>query len=152
MSQKSERQKKLKKIFKNGGIYSFAIILWFLLPFSLSFYSWRQHGLRYIIEIYPAIALIAALGFDFLVSKITKSELKKFSYFVPIFIYLFIVLWQIKPYYLDYFNELVGGVNNVYEKNNYSFIRNNFLILMNMDLNFIGGYYEVFNYCNFILF
>ena len=106
----------LKKIFKNGGIYSFAIILWFLLPFSLSFYSWRQHGLRYIIEIYPAIALIAALGFDFLVSKITKSELKKFSYFVPIFIYLFIVLWQIKPYYLDYFNELVGGVNNVYEK------------------------------------
>ncbi len=106
----------LKNIVKNKNIYSLTIMLWFLLPFSLSFYSWRQHGLRYIIEIYPAIALIAALGFDYLIGKITKSEIKKFLYFVPIFIYLFIVLWQIKPYYLDYFNELVGGVNNVYEK------------------------------------
>jgi len=106
----------LKNIVRNKNIYSLTIMLWFLLPFSLSFYSWRQHGLRYIIEIYPAIALISALGFEALVRKITKDELKKFLYFVPIFIYLFIVLWQIKPYYLDYFNELAGGVNNVYEK------------------------------------
>lgn len=106
----------LKNIVKNKNIYSLTIMLWFLLPFSLSIYSWRQHGLRYIIEIYPAIALISALGFNYLVGKITESEIKKFLYFTPIFLYLLIVLWQIKPYYLDYFNELAGGVNNVYEK------------------------------------
>jgi len=83
----------LKNIIKNKNIYSLTIMLWFLLPFSLSFYSWRQHGLRYIIEIYPAIALISALSFNFLVSKVTSSEFKKFLYFVPIFIYLLIVLW-----------------------------------------------------------
>jgi len=107
----------LKNISKNKNIYSLALVLWFFLPFSLSFYSWRQHGLRYVIEIYPAIALISASGFDFIVRKITTNELKKFIYFIPIFIYLSIILWQIKPYYLDYFNELVGGVNNVYSKN-----------------------------------
>ena len=102
---------------KQKNIYSLIILLWFLLPFSLSFYSWRQHGLRYIIEIYPAIALISALGFDYLVNKLTNVNIKKLLYFTPIFIYLLIVLWQVKPYYLDYFNELVGGVNNVYNKN-----------------------------------
>ncbi len=106
----------LKKILSNKNIYSLTLILWFLLPFGLSIYSWRQHGLRYIIEIYPAIALISALGFDNFVNKITTNKIKKFLYFIPIFTYLFIALWQIKPYYLDYFNELVGGVNNVYDK------------------------------------
>lgn len=106
----------LKNIVKNKNIYSLTIILWFLLPFSLSIYSWRQHGLRYIIEIYPAIALISAAGFNYLVSKIAENDIKKFLYFTPIFLYLLIVLLQIRPYYLDYFNELVGGVNNVYNK------------------------------------
>ena len=105
-----------KNMVKNKNIYSLTIMLWFLLPFSLSIYSWRQHGLRYIIEIYPAIALISALGFDYLVNKLTNVNIKKLLYFTPIFIYLLIVLWQVKPYYLDYFNELVGGVNNVYNK------------------------------------
>lgn len=106
----------VKKIIKQSNIYSLIILIWLILPFSLSIYSWRQHGLRYIIEIYPAIALISALGFDYLVGRFTKNNVKKILYFMPIFIYLVIVLWQIKPYYLDYFNELVGGVNNVYEK------------------------------------
>lgn len=106
----------LKNIVKNKNIYSLAIMLWFLLPFSLSIYSWRQHGLRYIIEIYPAIALISALGFNQLVSKFTSNNIKKLFYFTPILIYLFLILYQIKPYYLDYFNELVGGINNVYNK------------------------------------
>lgn len=106
----------VKYIFKNKNLNHTIILVWFLLPFSLSIYSWRQHGLRYIIEIYPAIALISAVGFNYFVSKITKSEIKKFFYFIPIFLYLLTVLWQIKPYYLDYFNELAGGVNNVYER------------------------------------
>ncbi len=105
------------KTFKTKTIYYYLVLLWFLVPFSLSIYSWRQHGLRYIIEIYPAIALLAALGFEYITKKLSKGNLIKLSLGFFLAIYLFISIWQIKPYYLDYFNELVGGTGNVYKHN-----------------------------------
>lgn len=107
----------VRQIIKKINVYLFLILLWFLLPFSLSFYSWRQHGLRYIIEIYPAIAIISAIGFDIISQRFTRNKLKKIFLFLPVFIYLFISIIQIKPYYLNYFNELAGGINNVYKHN-----------------------------------
>lgn len=104
----------VEQIFKRKNIYLFSILIWFLLPFSLSIYSWRQHGLRYIIEIYPAIAIISAIGFKFIAQKFTKKKLYQLLFFLSIVFYLFINLWHVRPYYLDYFNELVGGVNTVY--------------------------------------
>lgn len=94
----------------------YTLIAWFVLPFIQSFYNFRQHGIRYIIEIYAPFSLIAAIGFDFIVSKLTKNIWIKILYFIPILIYMFIVLVRITPYYLDYFNELVGGPKGVYEK------------------------------------
>lgn len=102
-------------IFKKKDWILKSFILWFAAPFALSLYSWRQHGLRCIIETYPAMALIAAVGFNIFVSRFTKNQVKKLLYFLPIILYLFIVLWQIKPYYLDYFNEIVGGTNTVHK-------------------------------------
>lgn len=107
----------VRQVIKKRSIYLLSILLWFLLPFILSLYSWRQHGLRYIIEIYPAIAIISAIGFETLIKKVTKSDIYKVLIFLPIILYLFISLWLIKPYYLDYFNELIGGVNTVYKYN-----------------------------------
>lgn len=107
----------IRQVFKKRSIYLFSMLVWFVFPFALSIYSWRQHGLRYIIEIYPALAIISALGFEEVAKKITKSELFKLILFFPIVIYLFISLWNIRPYYLDYFNELIGGVNTVYKYN-----------------------------------
>ncbi|MEK7502623.1 MAG: glycosyltransferase family 39 protein [Patescibacteria group bacterium] len=105
----------LKNLIKQKNIYFLVILLWFLLPFSLSFYSWRQHGLRYIIEIYPAFSIIAAVGVSLIVDKF-KSKTLKGCVIIILFLYLIFTLFKIRPYYLDYFNELVGGVNNVYEK------------------------------------
>ncbi len=106
----------VKKILEKKDWIFYSLILWFIVPFIImSFYSWRQHGLRYIIEIYPAICLIAAIGFNSFISKFTKKEGLKLLYFIPVAIYLLFALWQIKPYYLDYFNELVGGTNTVYK-------------------------------------
>lgn len=105
----------VSEIFKRRRIYLFSILIWFLLPFVLSIYSWRQHGLRYIIEIYPAIAIISAIGFNALIDKFKIKEKLKLFYFLPIIIYLFIILLSLKPYYLDYFNELVGGINTIYK-------------------------------------
>lgn len=75
----------------------------------------RQHGVRYIIEIYAPLSLIAAVGYDVFISRFTKDIKKKFLYFLPITICLFIILFQMTPYYTNYFNELVGGTSNVYK-------------------------------------
>lgn len=105
----------VRQIFKKGNIYLLSILVWFLLPFSLSIYSWRQHGLRYIIEVYPSIAIISAIGIDFILHKKLNKKNYQLLLFLPVIFYLFVNLWRIKPYYLDYFNELVGGVNAVYK-------------------------------------
>jgi hypothetical protein len=94
----------------------YSIVIWFLFPFSQSFYNFRQHGIRYIIEIYSPLALIAAIGFDYVVSKVTKKALLKIIFFMSMVIYLLVILIKITPYYLEYFNIVAGGTKNVYEK------------------------------------
>ncbi len=105
----NEKKRNLKWIF-------FSLILWFCIIFIQSFYNFRQHGVRYIIEIYAPLALISAIGFDYLLSFFTKSTFKKFIFFIPVVIYLLVIIIKINPYYLDYFNILVGGTKMVYEK------------------------------------
>lgn len=105
----------LGTILKKKKWILYTLLIWVILPFSLSFYSWRQHGLRYLIEIYPAIALIAALGYESFIQRWVTKDYIKLLWFLPILLYLLTILWQIKPYYLDYFNEFVGGTNTVYQ-------------------------------------
>ena len=101
-------------VFRKRDWSYYILLAWFLVPFILSVYSWRQHGVRYIIQIYAPLSILAAVGFDFIVSKFTKRDVFKFIYFLPVVIYLFIILFKITPYYLDYFNLLVGGTSGVY--------------------------------------
>lgn len=105
-----------KKIQVTKKWIMYVLVIWFVFPFIQSLYNFRQHGIRYIIEIYAPFSLIAAFGFDYIVSKFTKSIKRKILYFVPVAIYMFMVLVKITPYYLDYFNILVGGTKGVYEK------------------------------------
>lgn len=104
------------KIIKTKNWFLSLLILWFLFPFVQSFYHNRQQGIRYIIEIYVPMAIIAAYGFDVFVNKFVKQTGKKLLLFIPIVIYLLIIIVRISPYYLDYFNGLVGGAKGVYEK------------------------------------
>lgn len=106
----------LKKISNEKKWIFYSVVIWFLFPFVQSIYNFRQHGIRYIIEIYAPLALIAAIGFDHVINKITKKTLSKAILFIPVAIYLLVILVKISPYYLDYFNIVVGGTKNVYEK------------------------------------
>lgn len=105
-----------KKNFGRSKWIFYSLVVWFFFPFVLSIYNFRQHGVRYIIEIYVPLSLIAAVGFDALVSRFVKKLRYKLLLFIPILLYLFIILWRITPYYLDYFNATVGGAKGVYEK------------------------------------
>jgi 4-amino-4-deoxy-L-arabinose transferase-like glycosyltransferase len=105
-----------KKIDKSKNWTWYSIVFWFCFPFIMSFYSEKQQGIRYIIQITIPLALIAAIGFETLVSKFVKKINYKIILLIPLFLYQFIILLRITPYYIDYFNVLVGGAKNVYEK------------------------------------
>lgn len=106
----------LKKIDHTKKWLWYALIVWFCFPFLLSFYPNRQQGIRYIIQIAIPIALIAGLGFETVINKFIKKLSFKVIALIILFLYQFIILWRITPYYIDYFNALVGGAKNVYEK------------------------------------
>lgn len=106
----------LKNISNKKTWVMYSLVAWFIFPFIQSFYNFRQHGVRYIIEIYAPFSLIAGIGFNYLLEKFTKKTPVKIIFFIPVVIYMFIILFRITPYYLDYFNVVVGGAKNVYEK------------------------------------
>lgn len=104
-----------RQMFNKKKWISHSIFIWFLMPFFQSLLNFKQHGLRYIIEVYAPLSLIAAIGFSALVSIFTKKIKLQLLIFIPIFIILFIPLYKISPYYLDYFNVIVGGTRGVYD-------------------------------------
>ena len=106
----------LKKIDRSRNWIWYSLILWFCFPFLMSFYPKREQGIRYIIQICAPLALIAGLGFETLVSRLTKKINYKLLLLFFLFLYQFIILFRITPYYIDYFNILVGGAKGVYEK------------------------------------
>jgi 4-amino-4-deoxy-L-arabinose transferase-like glycosyltransferase len=106
-----------KRILSKRNFILIAMLIWFAFPFLQSFYKFRQHNLRYIIEIYAPLALITALGLESVAERFTKNFFKKLLFVIPLILYLFILLARISPYYLDYFNELVGGPAMVYKYN-----------------------------------
>jgi 4-amino-4-deoxy-L-arabinose transferase-like glycosyltransferase len=106
----------LKKIDRSRNWIWYSFILWFCFPFIMSFYPRKEQGIRYIIQICAPLALIAAIGLETTVSKFVKKINFKILFLIPLFLYQFIILLRITPYYIDYFNILVGGAKNVYEK------------------------------------
>ena len=104
----------LKKIQAMKKWVPYAFIIWFLFPFAQSLYPWRVHGIRYIIEIYAPLSIMAGMGFVYLIERFKDGIKAKVILTALICLYLFSSVYAIKPYYLDYFNELVGGTKGVY--------------------------------------
>jgi hypothetical protein len=102
-----------KKISNEKKWIGYSFIIWLAIPFFQSFYVWRVHGLRYIIEIYAPLSIIAAIGLGYITEKLKFKNKGKIISLTIVFLYLLIIIYQIKPYYLDYFNELVGGTKGV---------------------------------------
>ena len=87
----------------------------FFLSFSLSTRG-GSTVVRYIIEIYAPLSLIAGIGANYLLELVKRTDIgPKLLMGLLVFLYMLVTLIQIKPYYLDYFNVLVGGTNGVYQ-------------------------------------
>jgi hypothetical protein len=104
------------KIDKLKNWFTIALLIWFIFPFVQSLYPWRVHAVRYIIEIYAPLSIIAAVGINYLLELIKRHDIRtRLLALILTFAYLLIIFFQTKPYFLDYFNILVGGPKGVYE-------------------------------------
>ena len=104
----------LKKIEKMRNWVLYGLIIWVIFPFIQFFYPWRVHGVRYIIEIYAPLSIIAGAGLAYICEKFGGGLKIKFFSAVLLIAYMLFTIIQIRPYYLDYFNELVSGTRGVY--------------------------------------
>ena len=104
------------KIDRKRTFIPIAILIWFLFPFIQSFYAFKQHGVRYIIELYAPFALLSGIGLSYVNSWFGKVRYFKYISLFIVSVYLLLSLVRVSPYYLDYFSEVVGGNNNIYEK------------------------------------
>lgn len=109
----------VKKILGEKKWILCSIMIWFLFPFVQSFISLKQHGVRYIIEIYVPMSLIAAIGVDAFMKKYLDTKAFRIGFVFCFLIYSLIILRRITPYYLDYFNVLVGGAKGVYQSKSF---------------------------------
>jgi 4-amino-4-deoxy-L-arabinose transferase-like glycosyltransferase len=103
----------IKNILNKKAI-SLILLAWLAFPLLQSFYHFRQHNIRYIIEIYAPLSIIAAIGFEKALQHTFFTPTRKAIAMIVIVQYLLLTLYKASPYYLEYFNGLVGGTKNVY--------------------------------------
>jgi 4-amino-4-deoxy-L-arabinose transferase-like glycosyltransferase len=120
-------------LFLVAGIYFYSLnlqkqkfagllLLWLCIPLLQSFYPLRQNGIRYVIMLYPALALLASYGIAAVSKKFEKSTIELPYYLWTVLIgSLLLSLYFVYPYYLDYYNFLTGGNTKVYEKKLFEF-------------------------------
>ncbi|MFH1909699.1 MAG: glycosyltransferase family 39 protein [bacterium] len=90
------------------------IIALLVLPFINSFVGIKQGGVRYLLFVFIPIGVLAALGFVYLL-KILKQKYLQIILIILLVCYgLFNVVTHY-PYYLDYYNEFIGGSRGNYE-------------------------------------
>lgn len=100
------------------------VLLWWVAPFVVIFSPRVRDGVRYL---YPALmpaSLLAAAGVDLLARALARSA-RRPQLRVPLFSTFGVLLWlsvlwagtRVHPYYMDYYSEVVGGVERVEREN-----------------------------------
>lgn len=107
------------KLVKDRGKEDVILFSYLLLPFVASFLPLKQDGLRYIFQVLPALALVCAVGFDYLVKGIIRlSHLPSKIYSLSLGLVMVLLLTsflRFNPYQIDFYNYMVGGTKYVYE-------------------------------------
>ena len=116
----------LKMIFQREK-YDLWFMLYFLTPFLSVISPLKMDGIRYIFTIYPALGIVNAIGYYWLIKTLKKFTQITFHQILDIAIPAIVVITLIftaildHPYYWDYYNVFVGGPKNVYEKRLFDF-------------------------------
>jgi len=91
------------------------LYLYFLTPYLASFVPLKQDGIRYVQFSFPAVAVLAAFGFDILLKKAGTTMPRWFGKVVFVVVAILTISIPIRfyPYYLDYFNGLFGSLSHI---------------------------------------
>ncbi|MFC2114199.1 tetratricopeptide repeat protein [Bacteroidota bacterium] len=96
------------------------LILLFVTIFPILYAAYKgsklYNGWRHFLFIYPGLALLAALGWNFILK---QSRGRVLSIGIPVILFLLFLkpaIWMVKnhPFQAVYFNEMVGGINGAY--------------------------------------
>jgi 4-amino-4-deoxy-L-arabinose transferase-like glycosyltransferase len=82
------------------------VAVWLLAPFGIAFSPVRQDGMRYLLPVLVPVAIAAGAGLDLVMARAPRVVFLLGLFFVG---YLGYTCRGIAPYYIDYFNEVVGG-------------------------------------------
>lgn len=106
----------LVMLFKKRNKFDLIIFVSFSALFLISFSKTKQDGLRYILAVWPFVALASARAFFLLIEFIKLKKSTEIISASVILGYLVANMYLIYPYYLDYYNALFGGPRKVYQK------------------------------------
>jgi 4-amino-4-deoxy-L-arabinose transferase-like glycosyltransferase len=108
-------------LLKSRDAFKETMALWLFLPFVYGLSGFVMGSMRYILMIYPALALVCAYGVYSLSGQI-GGYLKKYNNapaaissvlgMIVVLSLVFTCLYA-QPYYLDYYNSLAGGYQNI---------------------------------------
>ncbi len=102
-------------VWRRRSFLDLTVLLWFLTPFLWTVSVLKQDGIRYIYNMYPALALMIAIGALHLVRRLPEAIVRPaLAGAIPVYL-----LWQcftVHPYYVDYYSEAVGGTERVFRK------------------------------------
>ena len=108
---------------KSRDAFKIGVLIWFVIPFAYNFSDVIMGGMRYVMLIYPAVALLCGYGICRLagvagkwLGKYRLTDRQVFYGLTGITgIYLLVTAALVSPYYLDYYNAVAGGPQNVQE-------------------------------------
>ncbi len=94
------------------------VLAWLVIPLAVVASPVRQDGVRYVMPCFLALSLLAAIGIDWLATRLeTRTRHAFVALAAAMTLYLGITLVRTAPYYLDYFGEQVGGAGGVQQRN-----------------------------------
>jgi len=86
--------------------------IWLIFPFLFYFLaslnSKVQIGIRHLLPLMPFVIIISAIAIDKIIK---KYSLKSLFFIIPFFIFSIVHLLKVHPFYLSYFNEIIGHSN-----------------------------------------
>jgi 4-amino-4-deoxy-L-arabinose transferase-like glycosyltransferase len=107
----------LVRVGKQRTASLWIVVAWFVIPLAVIASPVRQDGVRYVMPCVIAVALLAAVGIDWLATALESRIRRAFPVLAGLVaLYLAITLARTYPYYLDYFGEHVGGAGSVQKR------------------------------------